>query len=147
LDSGDVDLFIRPVWIYIDQLKNPKKAMEWAKRAVTEHPNEAMSYNLMGWAQMANDDLEEAEQNLNYALVLDSKLAAAYLNFGVLYEKEGKLEQAKENYKRAYTLDPSGSVGNRAAENYNRLLSAMPESGNKTNTSTQNPPSEIAPIL
>ncbi|KKT76923.1 MAG: hypothetical protein UW70_C0008G0006 [Candidatus Peregrinibacteria bacterium GW2011_GWA2_44_7] len=140
LDSGEVDLFIRPVWIYIDHLNNPKKAIEWAERAVTEHPNEAMGYNLLGWAQMANGELEEAEQNLNYALVLDSKLAAAYLNFGTLYEKEGKLEQAKENYKRAYTLDPSGSAGNRAAENYNRLQNTTTESQNTVTPSDKTTP-------
>ena len=50
------------------------------------------------------------------------------------------LEQAKENYKRAYTLDPSGSAGNRAAENYNRLQNTTTESQNTVTPSDKTTP-------
>lgn len=123
LDSSQVEFYIRPIWIYLDHLNNSKKAIQLAEEAIKNHPNEALAYNLLGWAQIAADKWEEAEENLNYALVLDPQLAAAHLNFGVLYEKKGNLEEAKTHYKRAYNLDPEGSIGNRAAENYNRLIS------------------------
>ena len=122
LNSSDVTLYIRPIWLYLDKLNNADRAKELAEQAIQEHPNNAMSYNLLGWVQVAQNDLSNAEQNLNYALILDSDLAAAYLNLGWLEQKKENFEQAKEHYKRCYTLDPSGSVGNLAANRYNEIL-------------------------
>ena len=121
LNSSEIDLYIRPIWLYIDHLDDIDRAVELAEQAITEHPNEAMSYNLLGWTQTAANNFEQAEQNLSYALVLDSNLAAAYLNFGWWHEKQNQLEEARENYKRAYTIDPGGSIGNLAADRYNNL--------------------------
>ncbi len=122
LNSSDVNLYIRPVWLYIDKLDQPDRAIELAEQAVTEHLNEAMSYNLLGWALTAAGDYSNAEYNLNYALVLNPDLAAAYLNLGVWHEKQGHTTEAQEHYKRAYTLDPGSSVGNLAANRYNEIL-------------------------
>lgn len=121
LNSSDVELYIRPIWLYIDHLNNLERALELGEQAIQDHPNEAMSYNLLGWALTAANDFEKAEQNLNYALILDPDLAAAYLNLGWWHQKRDEIEAAQENYKRAYTLDPGGSVGNLAAERYNSL--------------------------
>ncbi|MBT7484572.1 tetratricopeptide repeat protein, partial [Candidatus Peregrinibacteria bacterium] len=122
LNSADVNLYIRPIWLYLDKLDYADRAQELAEQAVQEHTNTAMSYNLLGWVQVAQEDFSNAEQNLNYALILDANLAAAYLNLGWLEQKRDNLEQAKEHYKRCYTIDPSGSVGNLAANRYNEIL-------------------------
>lgn len=127
LNSSDAELYIRPVWLYIDHLNNVDRAMELGEEAITNHPNEAMSYNLLGWAQTAANDFDQAEQNLSYALVLDPNLAAAYLNFGWWNQKKDNIEAAKENYKRAYTIDPGGSIGNLAADRYNNLVQTTTE--------------------
>ncbi|MDP2624824.1 MAG: tetratricopeptide repeat protein [Candidatus Peregrinibacteria bacterium] len=122
LNSSEVDLYIRPVWLYLDHLNDIPKALELAERATLEHPNEAMGYNLLGWAQTINGDYVAAEQNLNYALILDPDLSAGYLNLGRWHELQGQYEEAKDNYKRSYTLDADGSVGNLAAQLYNKLV-------------------------
>jgi tetratricopeptide (TPR) repeat protein len=122
LNSSDVNLYIRPIWIYLDQLNDLKSARTWAEKAVTDHPNSAMSYNLLGWVQTEAGEWTAAEENLNYALILDPNLAGAYLNFGKWYEAQGRLEEAKERYKRAYSLDAGGSIGNLAGERYNELI-------------------------
>lgn len=122
INSADINLYIRPVWLYIDKLNNLPRAIELGEQAVSEHPNEAMSYNLLGWAQTANSDFANAEHNLNYSLILDTKLAAAYLNLGWLAQKQNDLESAKEYYKQCYTLEPDSSVGNLAANRYNEIL-------------------------
>lgn len=122
LNSTDVGLYVRPIWLYLDQLNNPKRALELGSEALKNHPDSAMAYNLLGWAQIGNKQYAEAEQNLNSALVLDVNLAAAHLNFGRLFEQKNDPERAKESYKRAYTLDPDSSVGQLAATEYNRLM-------------------------
>lgn len=122
LNSSDVNLYIRPIWLYLDHLNNPKAAHELAEEALKEHPESAMAYNLMGWVQTVQEDYENAEENLNYALILDPNLAAAYLNYGRWCEAQEFYERAKENYKRAYTLDSGGSIGNLAGERYNAVV-------------------------
>lgn len=133
LNSSDVTLYIRPIWLYLDHLKNIEAARELAERAVAEHPNAAMSYNLLGWVQTEAGEWETAKESLNYALILDPDLAAAYLNWGRWYEVQGLIQEAKTSYKHAYTLDAGGSIGNLAGERYNQLL----QQESTTNTSTE----------
>lgn len=122
LNSGDIELFVRPIWLHLEKLNRPERARELAEEAVRKHPSEAMGYNLLAWAELALNEFEAAEKNLNYALIIDPNLAAAHYNFGQLHEKRGRIDDAKAEYKDAYTLDPGGSIGNRAAEAYNRLV-------------------------
>ncbi len=129
INSSDVGLYVRPVWLYLDQLNKPERALELGQTALKNHPNSAMAYNVLGWAQIGNQQYGEAEQNLNSALTLDPNLAAAHLNTGRLFEARGDMEKAKEGYKRAYTLEPESSIGQLAAERYNAL----------TQTQTPNP--------
>jgi tetratricopeptide (TPR) repeat protein len=122
LNSEDIELFIRPVWLNIDHLNDAKKALVLGEQAVKEHPSEAMSYNLLGWAQLSLNDLKGAEQNLKYSLIIDPNLAAAHFNLGRLYEARTQLDEARDSFKEAYTIDPGGSIGNLAAERYNVLV-------------------------
>ncbi len=122
LNDTDVNYFIRPIWLNMEKLGNIDKALELAEWALSSHPDEAMSHNLMGWAMISAQNYEEARTFLENALSIDKGLAAAYLNLGTIDETEGNLESAKENYKQAYTLDQNDSVGVLAAEKYNNLL-------------------------
>lgn len=115
--------YVRPLWIYIDLLKTPDRALELALEAKEKYPDDAMAYNLLGWAYLAKKDYGNAETNLLLALSKDRGLSAAYLNLGKLYEETGKLDNAKKFYQRAYFMDQGTSVGNTAAELYNNLLS------------------------
>lgn len=122
ISDKEVGDFIRPIWILTDYLHDGKRAEEIAKQAVEKHPQSAMAYNLLGWAQVEKGDLDNAEKNLGKAVSLDPNLAAAYLNFGKLYEKKGEKENALVNYKKAYEKDPGSSVGTSAAAAFNRLM-------------------------
>lgn len=120
-DPKNVDNFVRPVWIYLEQIFDPKKALKLAEKAVEENPESAMAYNLLGWAHVANGNLEKAEKFLQKALELDSELAAAYLNLGKLREAEGKPEEAKMYYKTAYEKGKGDSVSDLAKKKYSEL--------------------------
>ena len=126
-NQDDLEYFIRPIWIYIDKLQEAEKALLLAQKAYDAHPESAMSFNFLGWSYIALNDESAALSNLEKALEIDSNLGAAYLNFGQLYEKQGKLDQAKENYQKAYQLEPNSSVGNLAAEKYNQLIAIPAE--------------------
>lgn len=120
--ANDINLYVRPIWIYIEVKKEPIQALELAKQAQTHFPQNAMGFNLLGWAYLANDDLAQAQEYLEKSQQLDPNLQAVYLNLGDLYLKQGDKEKAKDFYQRTYFLDKNSSIGNLAATKYNALL-------------------------
>lgn len=121
-NSKNIDVFVRGVWLNIDKLNDTEKALSLSKTAVENHPNKAMSYNLLGWSYTAMEDFKNAETNLKIALSMNPNLDAAHLNFGWLYEKKGNDPLAKEYYKKAYILGKGNSIGNLAAIRFNNLV-------------------------
>lgn len=122
LNDTNVDVFVRPVWIYLDYLKQSDKALSLAQKALKQHPKDAMAFNLAGWTYSEQGELTKAEKYLKNAIALDGSLAAAYLNLGNVYQLSGKNNDALNFFKKAYNLDRFGSIGKKAAENYNTLV-------------------------
>lgn len=122
MNATDLNYFIRPVWVYIDKTNTPDKAVALAEKALIYHPEDSMSYNLLGWAQIANKDFINGNKNLQKALSLNPNFDAPYLNLGTMYEQQGQFVRAKELYKKAYELGNGSPVGNAAADKYNALL-------------------------
>jgi len=69
---------------------------------------------LLGWALYLNGSAKEAEKNLINAVQLTPYLASAHYHLGVLWEKAGQLDQARESYEKAAELDVSGSFERKA---------------------------------
>ena len=122
LNDKDVNYFIKPVWIYLDRLNLPDKAVVLAQKALKSHPGEAMSYNIAGWAYTGANKLVEAEDYLNKALSMDPHMDAIYLNFGILNEKKGLAEKAIAFYKKAFEMGHGNGISSAAADHYNRLI-------------------------
>lgn len=120
-NTKNMEVFIRAIWINIDKLNDPKKALELAQKAQEKYPKTAMSYNLLGWSYTALGDFDQAKENLQTALSLEPAFDAANLNYGWLYEKQGNALLAKEYYKKAYFLGKGNSIGTLAAVRYNKL--------------------------
>jgi len=133
LNSQDVNYYIRPIWIYIEKMDAPQKALVLAQKAEKEHPDTAMAQNLMGWALIYNNDFNDAEAHLKVAQALDPGLDATYLNFGILAEKRNQTVAALAFYKKAHGLGPGSGVSASAATRYNQLLASLDQ---KTTGST-----------
>lgn len=142
LNSSDINYFIRPIWLYIDKLNMPDQAIELAQTALKTHPNNAMAFNLLGWAYLASSKMDDAKTNLTKALERDPNMSAAYLNFGKLYEKLGSTDSALEYYKIAVRLGAGTSVGDTAQA---RITALAPLAPNPT-PATQ-PTSQLQPTL
>ncbi len=122
-NDNNLDYFIRPVWMYIEKLNQPDKAVQLAQKALLRHPEAAMSYNLMGWATLASNNTTEAEKYLKEAQKRDPNLDAVYLNLGMLYEQKGDKNLAASEYKKAIKISgPNSSVGIMAQEKFNVLI-------------------------
>lgn len=128
LNGSDVNYYVKPLWIYLDILKEPQKAVALAEKAVKAHPDQAMSYNLLGWAYLGNKQYKEAQQYLDKALTLDPKLNAVHLNYGMLYEQQGRLDAALASFKKAYQMGNGDSISQAAAAHYNRLMESFQDS-------------------
>ncbi|MFC1729827.1 tetratricopeptide repeat protein [candidate division KSB1 bacterium] len=120
--NKDVDSFVRPIWIYLDFLEQPEKALKLGEKAVITFPESPMAYNLLGWSQVGTKNYVEAEKNLKKSITMDPTFAAAHYNLAKLYEDMNEEEQALKNYQSAYELDANGSIGNLAAKRYNAML-------------------------
>jgi len=81
-----------------------------------------MSYNLLGWSQIANNDYINGKRNLEKALSLSDSFDAPYLNLGWMYEKQNNLDRAKDFYKKAFEIGNGSAVGELAASRYNSIL-------------------------
>ncbi len=122
LNDQNINYYIRPIWLYLEKLRQPQHALSLAQRAAKNHPAQAMGYNLLGWAQIGTNQLDDAEKNLEKALQLDPHLDAAYLNFGQLLEKQGQPERALAFYAKAHEIGLGNSISNIAAERYNVII-------------------------
>lgn len=127
LNNGSIDYFIRPIWIYIDKLNEPQKAITLAEKAVEKHPTSAMSYNLLGWAYTGAGQVMSAQMYLDKANAMDPELDAVYLNYGKLYQKKGDIQQALSNYQIAYDMGKGNSISLAAADLYNQLIAPTTE--------------------
>ncbi|MBU1152268.1 tetratricopeptide repeat protein, partial [Patescibacteria group bacterium] len=123
LNKSNIDAFIKVVYLNIEKLSRPEKALSYAEQALNLFPDNPMSYNLIAWAQIELEDYKTAKKNLEAALRLQPDFDAAHLNFGRLYEKKGSLEIAKDYYQKAITLGHGNSISELAQEKYDKLNS------------------------
>jgi tetratricopeptide (TPR) repeat protein len=121
INKTNMGVFIRVVWLNVDKLGDPQKALKYANIALEEFPEEAMSYNLVGWSLTALENYTEAKKYLAKAIEINPDLDAAALNLGWFYEKQGLITLAKEYYRRAYNLGQNNSIAGLAATRYNNL--------------------------
>lgn len=126
LNPKNIEIFVRAVWLNLDKVDQEEKALALAESALKHHPKNAMSYNLVGWAQTTLGNYDKAEEFLDKALAMNPKLDAANLNYAWLKQRQGKTETAKEYYKKAFILGQGNSIGNLAAIRFNELEKKIP---------------------
>ena len=136
-NNNNIELYTKIVWLNIDKLKNPEKALQYAKLAIANLPEKAMSYNLTGWAYSAMKDNTNAEKNYQLALKIDPSIDSTYYNLGRLYEENGSTAISKQYYQKAYTLSSNKELKEMALSHYNKL--------NTKETSIDLEPLELTP--
>lgn len=121
VNPQNLDIFIRTIWINIEKLNTPANALILANIALKNHPDQAMSYNLVGWAQTANGNYKEAKKHLTKALNLNPNFDAAFLNVGWYYEKQGDTKMAKKFYEKAFSIGQGNSIATLASARLKQL--------------------------
>lgn len=68
------EIFIRPIWFYLNHLNDSTSALSLAKKATSLFPNASISYNLVAWVLLEKGDTTEAISYLTTARQLDPML-------------------------------------------------------------------------
>jgi tetratricopeptide (TPR) repeat protein len=87
-----------------------------AQQVLALQPDDAVSYDLLGWTYLAANIPGLAEGNLLASLRVDPDYAPAHLHLGMTYIQMDKLEAAREHLLLAQTLDPDGAEGQAATQ-------------------------------
>lgn len=99
-----MDTMVRYSWLMIEYQNDTAEATTNGNRAIALYPDEGMSYNLLGWAYLADRNFDLALQQFELALERDEELPAVYLNIGVIYKQQGRIDLARENFEQAERL-------------------------------------------
>jgi len=120
--------FISAIHTAVDLLKQPSVALEFSEILYAQDPSDVTSANVHGWALIANEKYVEAGQILEAAREADPQNPRTYLNLGLLFEEQNKLEEAKTYYKKCYELGKDdaefNSVVNLVVDKFNQLVEA-----------------------
>lgn len=87
-----------------------------AHQVVLLAPDEAASFDLLGWIYLSSGLQTEAEASLQRALVMDPDLASAHLHLAMLYLQRGDYPNARQQLVLARDLDANGQDGQLAAQ-------------------------------
>ena len=104
IDSTDIDSRIDKADIYYELGETALAIAEWDK-IIMDLPDFAGAYYRRGWDKELNGDNEGAIEDLSMSIVLDPLFAYTYCTRGDVYLKQGKLELAEADYKKAIELE------------------------------------------
>ncbi len=136
--NGETEDYIKLVWLNIDHLKKASTALVLAQKNQKQNPEDAMSYNLLGWAYLANNQIESARTNLQKAIEIDPRLEVAYYNFGRLYQTQGSTITARQYYRQAIEAAPNSEIATLAARQYQSLTHDQSSNFLKANITNSN---------
>jgi len=83
------------------------KAADRARDALKDDPTLAEAHVYIGMQQFRNNNLKDAESELNHALELDRYQAAAHCELGYVLYQMGQIESAMDHWTLSTRLDPT----------------------------------------
>ncbi|MDQ4123059.1 MAG: tetratricopeptide repeat protein [Acidobacteriota bacterium] len=91
-------------YFLIERGERLPEALNLIKRAVAAEPGNASFLDSLGWAYYRLNQFAEAERHLSDAARRSPNSATIQEHLGDVYEKQGKIEQARNAWRRALTL-------------------------------------------
>jgi tetratricopeptide (TPR) repeat protein len=130
---------------------NVQSALQDAEQSIQLDPNIYFGYIARGAVKTALGDLEAAQSDFNKAERLYSQEPALFYWRGQLFLKQGKYQQAIDNYEQSVRLSPN--IAKSAYENYSLTarqqlsgsVATQPPNPSVTNQSPPTPPQTVPP--
>lgn len=86
------------ITLLLCELGNFKEALNYAEKLILSEPNNPYYWNTFGIVLTNLNLLDDAERSFRKAISLKFDEGVFYYNLGNLYEREGKIDLAKEQY-------------------------------------------------
>jgi tetratricopeptide (TPR) repeat protein len=96
-------------------------AERYLKRAIELRPDDGFVLDSFGWLQLKRDRLDEATRALERADRLAPFEPEILFHLGELYLRRGETPRARDTFRQALALDPSGFVRDRLEERMRTL--------------------------
>jgi len=110
---------------YLDQLNRLDEASRHCTAAVAIDPRGVDALNTLGDLQLKQGKLDDAKQNFQKVIEIDSNYSLAYANLGIIETKSENFEAAINYFDQAVSHDASGFFdAGRRAEAYSSIGSA-----------------------
>lgn len=121
-----------------------KKALHFYEKAYSANPNDPVTRNCKGFADMMNRRNESAIERFSEAIMLDPEYKIAFLNRGVAYLTTNEYDHAILDFKKFLEFDPDNCKAHylvgvaffrkgeyrKAADNFRRSYSINPKNRN-----------------
>jgi tetratricopeptide (TPR) repeat protein len=101
------DVKSRSYWLFstiVSRKENSKRGLKLMKKAAL-HGTTSLLYSTLAYKEIAHGFYDDAINNLNYSIRLDSRNAWAYSNRALAYLKLNELELAREDVNTSIQLD------------------------------------------
>lgn len=95
------------IYYELNKLDNPEKAMEYAKLAMKQHPENNEFRKTAVDILIKMDKMDEAIESLKVAIAEEPENAMLCTNLGLLYDSQERYEEAVEQYKKALAINPA----------------------------------------
>jgi tetratricopeptide (TPR) repeat protein len=121
-------------WVHLGNVYRAKsrtaEAVQCYQRAVKLNPNSADAYNNLG-GMLSSSDPARAYEYFYKALQLDPQNGHAHNNLANLLARQGKLQEAIEQYEQALTIAPDLETASRNLEIVRKLLTEQEQESHK----------------
>lgn len=87
-------------------LQRIEDAQRLLEQSLTESPDNAEAYELLGQIAQARGDVDAARDHFERAVQLQPTLASAQFTLGLLHDNQGRLDRAIEHYQAAVAASP-----------------------------------------
>lgn len=108
-------------------------AIIFCKMGLKNDPQNASTYNLLGWEYLKLKQYSKAVEALKRAISLNPKIASAYNNLGLAYYETKNLTEAITYFKKAISLNNDEKIKMLALYNLGRSIKENGGSGDATN--------------
>lgn len=93
--------------IVLMKKKQPPLAKEFIDKALSLEPKSAEALGVSGWVELELGNYSQAERQFLSSLDLDAANATVQHALGVLYQRQGRKEEAEQRFNAAAGLDPA----------------------------------------
>jgi tetratricopeptide (TPR) repeat protein len=100
----DAEALNNVAYTLAEDLNRPQEALRYAKRAVELRPRDANVMDTLGWVYCLAGDLDNAVGTLVSALQVSPDNIAVRYHVAMVYKKQGKMDQAKEEFLQSQQL-------------------------------------------